>query len=421
MDERLKDFKCEMCGNCCKIPGFVRINDEEAKSIAVFLGMAVDAFVDEYTDIAPDRRSLVAKDKDNGECIFLDDRDLCVINDVKPEKCRTFPFEWVNGSSLNYCKGLQNLLRESRMKVKANAKINVTLDVFGKRPDGFHDLRSIVMPIDLCDDVEVSLSPSSQFSVDVETISDGIDISMIGPKEKNLAYKAAEAFKRYLDGKGIGFLYEVSIKIVKRIPLGGGLGGGSADGAAVLRALRYLAKDLCEISTDDAILIASQIGSDVPALLLGGAVLMEGRGEKVRRIDGFSRSFDILLVNPGVHVSTPLAYKAFDELTLSQNFVKVDISRNCRDTLAGFSALLSNDLEKPVFGLYPKIAELVGILKDGGAKGVLMSGSGATVFALVENRLEADNLIGLLSKGYWHAISRTVPDGVMAAHGPLEA
>ncbi len=383
--------------------------------------------------------------------------------------------------------------------VKAHAKVNVTLDILGVRPDGFHDLRSIVMPIELCDDVKLdvitqwpegSVFPqlNSQHSTlntslmpifSLAVASENVDISELGSPEKNLCVRAARLFFERAAEKGVdlSFISEVKISVVKRIPLGGGLGGGSADAAAVLRGLNRLAVQVAnsELFNADALTaIGAELGSDVPALIAGGAVLMEGRGERVTWLPGFGGPYYILLANPGIHVSTPLAYKAYDSFEFGDNgiakfgarssesvsdfklrcsrsadaedsvpplrssgpadiesldsnltdntyFSRIDTSRNCGKSLSDFSVMLTNGLEKPVFELYPEIAELSRRLKESGAEAVLMSGSGATVFALCKSPEDAKRLSACLPKDYWMAVSRMMPDGVMAAHGPLEA
>lgn len=304
--------------------------------------------------------------------------------------------------------------------IEAHAKINLSLEILGTRPDGYHDLRSVVMPIALHDDLWVEVSPSSnsEHSISIEIIPDGVDCSKIGDDKKNLCVKAANLFLSRVSGISA----DVFIRITKRIPLGGGMGGGSADAAATLIALNHLFSPTL-FSQDELISMAAEIGSDVPALLLGGTVLMEGRGEKVSRLNDFAPPFDILLANPGTHISTPAAFKAYDEMVLTKSQISSNIvhSRNCGGALSDFATSLSNGLEKPVFALYPEVARTAAALKEAGAIGVLMSGSGATVFALAESPEAAGNLAGALPDNCWKMISRTVPDGVMAAHGPLEA
>ena len=240
------------------------------------------------------------------------------------------------------------------MTVKAYAKINWTLEVLGMRPDGYHDLRSIVLPVALHD--VVCLEPDDVISC--RTV--GLDVS----QEKNLAYRAAIALRN-----ATNCTQGVRISIEKHIPSGAGLGGGSSDAAAVLNALNEMWKlhlpveRLCEI--------AAEIGSDIPALVLGGPVLMEGRGERVRRIDadmlnepGFGplpSSDAIEVFCPAVFSSTPAVYSEFR-----------DSDRNRGP----------NDLQPAAIRLYPEIADALASLERRGLKRVTMSGSGSAVYGV---------------------------------------
>lgn len=308
---------------------------------------------------------------------------------------------------------------KATVSVNGHAKINATLDVLGVRQDGYHELRSLVVPVELCDTVSVSRSGCSSFDVDVHVRGDGVDIGRIGPPGKNLAVRAARIF-----ASGFPVTGRFSISIAKRIPLGGGLGGGSADAAAVFLAMNALCGN--PFSMDRLLQMGAAAGSDVPAMLCGKPVVMEGRGERVTPYAGYVPECHVLLANPNVHVSTPEVFSAWDRmsgsrLTNEKNCCRIISSRNCGCTLADFSAVLSNGLEETVCLLHPEVAEVIGRLREAGAKAVSMSGSGATVFALAESPAEAAAYAESLPRGCWYALTRTVPDGVMAAHGPLEA
>lgn len=106
-NEQKSSFKCRCCGECCRIKdGIVRVSDEEITRIAAFLGIDEQSFVENETLLAPDRKSLILKSRENGECVYLDENNLCRINSVKPEKCRTFPFDWMNPDSATICPAL---------------------------------------------------------------------------------------------------------------------------------------------------------------------------------------------------------------------------------------------------------------------------------------------------------------------------
>ena len=244
------------------------------------------------------------------------------------------------------------------MYIAAHAKINLTLEVLGTRPDGYHDLRSIVVAIPLHDDVELEDAPSGE--VTAEMTGDGMEVPFV-PNEKNLAVRAARALIA-----ATGAARGVRICIVKRIPAGAGLGGGSSDAAAVLNGLNEMwglnlpKERLCEIG--------AEVGSDIPALVLGGMVMMEGRGERVRPFGAgetpatpSGRPFDekFVLRIPPVNASTARVYAEFRE----------EDRGKCR-----------NDLQPAACRLYPIIAETLADMEAEGLEGVQMSGSGSAVF-----------------------------------------
>lgn len=253
------------------------------------------------------------------------------------------------------------------MTVEAYAKINLTLEVLGKRADGYHALRSLVYPISLADTLEIEPGDAPGVSTDT------------GYGENDLIVKAA----RLLGDRPL------RVRVVKRIPTGGGLGGGSADAAATLLALNELWK--LRKTPEELAALGAQVGSDVPALVLAQAyrapVLMEGRGEKVAlaACAPTLRSTALVLVNPGVHASTPAVFKAFTRSTYP---------------------MPKNDLEAPAVSLYPEIGAALTALRASGAEDVAMSGSGATVFGFASSPAEAERISACLrAKGYlaWSA------------------
>lgn len=105
-------FKCKCCGACCRIKGIVRLSSEDVDRISEYLGIGVDFFLEKYTTLAPDRSGLILTDGDDGQCIMLTEENLCRINPVKPQKCKTFPYDWVNSSSMSYCPALNECDRQ---------------------------------------------------------------------------------------------------------------------------------------------------------------------------------------------------------------------------------------------------------------------------------------------------------------------
>ena len=269
------------------------------------------------------------------------------------------------------------------MTIEAHAKINLTLEVFGKRADGYHALRSLVVPISLADSLEITAT------------DDGV-ISSNSPYPDDLCVKAAKILR---DKAGLDASKGVSIRVEKRIPAGGGLGGGSADAAAVLVALNKL----WNVALDRARLceVAAEVGSDVPALTLGGAVIMEGRGEKVTEFGDFP-PFYFVLVNPGVFSSTKEVYgKCVPRMTDDPS-----ILYNMRSALLSgdserIGAAAFNDLALSACQLHPQITEAMDALRQCGIANPAMTGSGSTVFGLVPNEARGREVAALMeAKGY---------------------
>ena len=295
------------------------------------------------------------------------------------------------------------------MTIAAHAKVNFTLEVLGVRPDGYHDLRSVVVPVSLAD--EVSLASADEVALDVCGGMDkrgGRGVGGLG-KEDNLAVRAARLMQR-VSGRKDG----VAISLVKRIPVGGGLGGGSADAAAVMNGLNEmwgLGMPRKELAT-----LGSEIGSDVPALVLGGTVLMEGRGERVDWLDGCETrdarqdGFHLVLANPGVFCSTPEIFKTFD--TPLPN--RPEILYNIRLAMqagdgAAVARALQNDLETTATRLHPEIEAARQRLEAAGCLGASMSGSGATVFGIARDAVEAGRIAReLQAEGLWSVAVETV-------------
>ncbi len=307
--------------------------------------------------------------------------------------------------------------------VQTPAKINLILDVQGKRPDGYHELRSLVTPISLCDTVLIERTGNG---IDVRMQPVGLpsraEVAGMDPR-RNLARLAAEGFFRCR-----GLATGCRILIRKRIPVGAGLGGGSADAAGVLLGLNALFEP--SLSLERLALIAADLGSDVPPLLRGGPVWMSGRGEMVAPVaenaGGRHRPLWLVLLNPCFSISTADIYRRWiPSLTFpAQNYKKAESDLIAGD-VQGLAGCLRNSLQKVAFAKYPALELLAGALWDAGARGVLLAGSGGTVFGMSATRDEAVRVrraaAERLDRVVWSRIAKTMPDGVMVAHGPLEA
>ena len=262
------------------------------------------------------------------------------------------------------------------MKVEANAKVNFTLEVFGRRTDGYHALRSVVMPISLSD------------TLDIEESDDG-EITSDAGYDDDLCVRAARVLRnvRMFESSSVRML-GARISVKKRIPAGGGLGGGSADAAAVLRALNELWG--IGLSREALAEIGAQVGSDVPSLVFNAPVVMEGRGEKISPLSTSTSSLHLVLVNPGVHSSTKEVYAACEGRPLDcENLTARMVEALQAGDLSRIAAALMNDLQPPAVKQHPEIADALVSLKTAGVIGAMMSGSGSSVFGLVENESEA--------------------------------
>ena len=288
------------------------------------------------------------------------------------------------------------------MRAEANAKVNFTLEVFGKRADGYHALRSVVMPISLSD------------TLDIETTDDGEITSDTG-YDDDLCVKAARILRSSVSSlpSSLG----ATIHVVKRIPAGGGLGGGSADAAAVLRALNELWK--VGLSREELAEVGAQVGSDVPALVMGCPVIMEGRGEIVKSIEACAcndlssdqrtnrptdhlRTMHLVLVNPGVHSSTKEVYGACEARSLDgENATARMVEALGSGNPEEIAAVLMNDLQAPAVKQHPEIADALVSLRTAGVVGAMMSGSGSSVFGIVRDAAAAERISSEMNvRGY---------------------
>lgn len=264
----------------------------------------------------------------------------------------------------------------------AHAKVNLHLDVVGRCPDGYHELVTLFERLDLCD--ELTLTPTApggiQFRCQVPEASMG---SWLVPRDgKNLVVRAAQAYCKAL-GRPLG----LAIQLVKRIPVGAGLGGGSSDAAATLRALQRLThRALPEGTLLD---LAKGLGADVGFFLTDSSwALGRGRGDILTPLEATSR-FWHLLVTPDFAIPTKAIYQAFS-LTAPGPDVKLILCALRQKNAAQVRDLLFNALEPTVEELYPAIRHVkAAIEKKGGLKRPLVSGSGSTVMALCSDRAEA--------------------------------
>jgi len=250
-----------------------------------------------------------------------------------------------------------------------NAKINLGLFITEKRADGFHSIETIFVPIPkLCDILEII--PTQSQKAGMEFSQSGIAVE--GDKSENLCVRAFNILKEHVE------LPKVAIHLHKQIPMGAGLGGGSADGAFTLELLNKMASN--PLPESELAKLALQLGSDCPFFLINKPCFGTGRGEIIEPIDIKTENLYIALVNPGIHVHTGRAYSQSNpqpapfNLRLLENF-----------PIEKWEKLVSNDFEKVVFPIHPEIKRLKEKLYELGAVYSSMSGSGSTVYGIFRN------------------------------------
>lgn len=257
----------------------------------------------------------------------------------------------------------------------APAKINLTLAVLGRRPDGFHEIESWVMPVDLCDCLRLAISETASLQVQGNA-------GDVPADERNLAWTAMTKL-----AEAAGREPNVRIELDKRIPVGGGLGGGSSDAAAALIGLNML----WELGWPRQRLadIAADVGSDVPLFLLNGSAILRGRGERVEPAAEGRRRW-IVLVVPPFSLSTPDVYRRHAEMATPSRRPADRVWQGAsRLDAAQLSARLFNDLERAAFDLEPRLASLHAALCAAGDRPARMTGSGSCLFAVFDEEEEA--------------------------------
>ena len=276
-----------------------------------------------------------------------------------------------------------------RITVKAPAKVNTLLRVVGRRENGYHDLEMVMVPLSLCDEIALSEIPSG-----IELVVDGAQDEGMAA-EKNLAWRAARGL---LDATGAE--KGVRIELTKRIPVAAGLGGGSSDAAATIKGLNELWG--LDLPVDKLCDIGCRLGADVPFFCHASPAYVEGIGDRVSVYDSFP-NLAFLLINPGFAVSTPWVYQQWD-LQLTQDTPGATV-RPLFQVFSDVIASLHNDLERVTIPAHPEIDIIKAALTDVGASGVLMSGSGPTVFGIFEDGAARDEASRRLDNTRWRIFS----------------
>ena len=262
---------------------------------------------------------------------------------------------------------------------RAHAKLNVFLRVLGARDDGYHDIETVILPLELHDVV-------------IAEHADGFAVAVTGPRAGELAHAGGEAL---VERAARAWAHETgrqapgaTITVDKRIPVAAGLGGGSADAAATIRALDQLHGT--DLSTETLLGIAAAVGSDVPALLLGGPVYADGRGDRVTPVHAQTTHW--VVVPASFAVRTPDAYGWWDARAETGPDAGAVIAALEAGNDENLGSGIFNDLQFAVAARHPEVADTISALLGAGALGAVMSGSGPTVVALARHMAHADQI-----------------------------
>lgn len=262
------------------------------------------------------------------------------------------------------------------MVIFPKSKINLGLRITGKRPDGYHDIETIFYPVGLCDALEL-VAGDEQQGKDILTVT---GIVPEGEPENNLVIRAV---KKLRERDPFTFL---KIHLHKAIPSGAGLGGGSSDAAFVLKAINRF----YELSNDNEDLkrIAFELGSDCPFFIDSQPAFASGRGEKLKPVDPVLEGLHILLINPGIVISTRDAYESCRPAAPSS-----DLTEIIKEPIGQWRHLIFNDFEKTLFKKYHRLEEIKTLLYSSGALYSSLSGSGSTVYGIFPDKPKVPDVL----------------------------
>jgi len=252
------------------------------------------------------------------------------------------------------------------IEINCLCKINFGLNIIEKRGDGFHNIETVFYPIDLCDKLILSKSSHKSFST---------NSNLLNGEQNNIILQAMDLLQ-----KKTGEIFEVEISLQKKIPIGAGMGGGSSDAAATLLSLNELYE--LKLSTENLREIALSLGSDVPFFLKPYPHFAESRGEKLTLIN-FNLPYPILIINPGIHISTKWAYQ--DIIPLKPVFDLRTLNNFDMRNIADLKDKVTNSFEEKCFERYPVLSGIKEDLYKSGALFALMTGSGSTLFGIFQD------------------------------------
>ena len=274
------------------------------------------------------------------------------------------------------------------ISITAPAKINLVLEILGVDKDGYHNLSTVFQALKLADQLTMTRAETTSLTL-LDNVNTGLKIET---DANNLVIKAKLALEAYCQRE-----LPCSMHLVKTIPAGGGLGGGSADAAAALKGLNSLFG--LNLSQQDLLQVAAGLGADVSFGLLGGTALGTGRGEQLSRLPSVLSAFRVILVIPSRGLSTPLVYAHWDSMDPQKRsaargksglFVKLAQSSDAQD--GELLSLLSNDLQPAAFELYPELAEIRSDMLKAGCAAAMLCGSGSTMFGLIPSQTKSGQI-----------------------------
>ncbi len=261
----------------------------------------------------------------------------------------------------------------TEVRIPAFAKINLRLDILGKRADGYHELRTIFQTLSLHDDIRLRASKQPGISLAIQ----GNTALASESVQENLVYRAVDAVKRRLKLSG-----GVEIHLMKRIPAGGGLGGGSSDAVAAILGYLHLTKRT--LPTTEMLEIAASLGADVPFFLFGGRALGVNRGDEIYPLQDVPKMHLLVVVPSVIRVPTPDAFRWVNAkpLGLTKPAIDPKLLQFCALSWSAQGNGLSNDFESPVFRRHPRLGQIKRGLLQEGASEASLAGSGSAVFGI---------------------------------------
>lgn len=272
------------------------------------------------------------------------------------------------------------------MIVFPQAKINLGLNILGKRSDGFHDLQSVFVSVNLKDALEVIVDETLA-NGQIKFTTSGLPIP--GNSDSNLILKAARYYNEHVPLPGM------RVHLHKNIPMGAGMGGGSSNGAWMLRLMNQLMDNALKF--DQLLSLAAELGSDCPFFLYDSPCYVTGRGEELEPINLDLQGLHLVLINPGIHISTA---DAFRMITPQAN--NIDLKEAVKLPVNNWKAYLKNDFQNPACAKYPEIQFALQKLENSGADYFAMTGSGSTVYGLFS---DLPNIVDVPKHWFMHVSS----------------